>query len=873
MKVLRRICAVLTMMVLLSGMSAFAVEVDENQGLAFTSREFEMLKACGIIKDTDSFLVPGTDIRRDDFVKLTARLICLDENGSGWRGSFIDVPIDGAHADAIYALKSLGIINGVGELVFRPEKTISYAEACKILVSILGYSVLAEQKYQGYPYGYTIVASLLKLDKNMEGQLAGTLSCEDALTMLYNAANAEMNENYYGTGAETLLGTFHKIYEGKGIVEADRAINFIQYNGVSMNTITINGLRYINSCEEDYLGMSVEFLYRDNEEVSDEIIYISPQENKNQQLEIYYEDLLTASENFKLGSIAYFDGEKEMAAELSQAPQVVYNGQPYEEYDVNTFKIQDGLIRLIDNNSDGSYEFILIEETETISVMSISSDKTIISGRDDRRLKLDEFEMYEFYNSQGAAITAENINAGDILDVAVSKNRKYAVIYQTQEVRNGTVTSVETVGSGYRKYEIGGESYTLSPYAAQALEEMRVGGSYTVYLDKYGRIARYALDKDGYEYAYIINISEMEGGLEPHFLIRMFLESGDMFDARVSEPVKVDGILTDFELFYLDGKLYDNSGVKKQLVKVKFDEYGTLSEVLFSNNVTNPYGYSNNGEFTCDYSSEEATYKGAYMTFDGRYAIDDDTVIFSIPLEEDYEEGDFSIIRASALNPDATYRVSLYESDKNLTAKAAVIREGKTAQYELSFFVVDKLSYVLNEEGDVVRKLTGVSRGREASYYEYEPGIFPADVKNGDVLRVAVKNETVRQVDRVISLQDEQDPFIDDGSTRTRKSVEGYNDIYLGIFGVLYSINSGNLVTLNPDGAEKMLSAHSIRGSNVFVTVYDVRNQLVRVGTIDDVVPSVEPNVDGSVTVDESDTRVLVYRRYGYVREIVLVRY
>lgn len=55
--------------------------------------------------------------------------------------------------DAIHVMRSMKLINGVGDNEFSPDVPVTYAEAVKMIVSMLGYEPYAE-KYGGYPEGY-----------------------------------------------------------------------------------------------------------------------------------------------------------------------------------------------------------------------------------------------------------------------------------------------------------------------------------------------------------------------------------------------------------------------------------------------------------------------------------------------------------------------------------------------------------------------------------------------------------------------------------------------------------------------------------------------------------------------------------------------
>ena len=62
---------------------------------------------------------------------------------------------------SINALCKMGIING-NNGYFEPDANIQYIHAVKMLVCALGYDIIAQEN-GGYPYGYLMTATNLKL--------------------------------------------------------------------------------------------------------------------------------------------------------------------------------------------------------------------------------------------------------------------------------------------------------------------------------------------------------------------------------------------------------------------------------------------------------------------------------------------------------------------------------------------------------------------------------------------------------------------------------------------------------------------------------------------------------------------------------------
>ena len=68
---------------------------------------------------------------------------------------FSDVPSEHWANRFISRAAAFGIVNGMGDGTFLPDEYVTYQQAIKMVVSALGYSVVAEHN-GGYPHGYTI---------------------------------------------------------------------------------------------------------------------------------------------------------------------------------------------------------------------------------------------------------------------------------------------------------------------------------------------------------------------------------------------------------------------------------------------------------------------------------------------------------------------------------------------------------------------------------------------------------------------------------------------------------------------------------------------------------------------------------------------
>ena len=115
---------------------------------------------------------------------------------------FTDVPAEHWAYNTIYLAKSLGIINGHGDGTFEPEGKVTYEQAVKMIVSLLGYTPEAEAK-GGYPNGFIAVAAEIGLTQYVEFDQTANAIRKDIAIMLDTALDIPvMVQIAYGSQPE-----------------------------------------------------------------------------------------------------------------------------------------------------------------------------------------------------------------------------------------------------------------------------------------------------------------------------------------------------------------------------------------------------------------------------------------------------------------------------------------------------------------------------------------------------------------------------------------------------------------------------------------------------------------------------------------------
>ena len=164
------------------------------------------------------------NVTRENFAGLIGKLIDVDPTYSADKTYYIDVEPNMWSTHTINKLAEMGVLTIPADRLFRPKDNITFNEAVKMFVCILGYGDVAAQG--GFPNGYLSIANQIDLldgvDKSSKYLTNGALA-----DLMYNALHIEIlnvqgvNQyvEYSSEEKETILSKYHDIYIIEGIIE------------------------------------------------------------------------------------------------------------------------------------------------------------------------------------------------------------------------------------------------------------------------------------------------------------------------------------------------------------------------------------------------------------------------------------------------------------------------------------------------------------------------------------------------------------------------------------------------------------------------------------------------------------------------------
>lgn len=809
---IKRILSFILVITMLGGMAVFAGAEEAEAAESIVSGRYELLELLGILDEAEGVFSSGTQVTRSGLMKYLSRIAGLTGAADKtYSGSFSDVNDKTANVAYIGIMESLGVINGGGSGLFRPDEPVLVRDAVTVAVRLLGYDIYAEAN-GGYPTGYFAVANKAGLTAGVGAE--GSLKGEEALSFFMNVLTTRLviqtswgsTDKIEITEGASYLETVFDMFEETGIVSANELsgltdpAKYVGEDCVEIDSIIYNaeGLDV-----NDMLGKKIDFVYT-----------YSEAKNKDARIVWYEDNKSLRSVTIDARSIAevrdftvFCDDEngREKEYDFSGTTDVIYNFKAYPGYRFDNIDIKMGYLTLIDNDRSGGYDVIKVTAYEEYVVAGISYERKSITLEDGREIEFPEAEddcrIYRF----GEKATFNDIYDKTVINVISSKEGDYCIIYADGGVISGTVTGYEEYDN-YSYITIDDKKYTMS---AKADFKPDLGDYGSFYVNVFGEVAARNRAIMNEKYAYLIKIHRQGSDYDGKFLLKLLTSSGiEVLEA--AEKITLNGgaetvaekILKSEELFR-NGVPYETGGEEKscqQLIRYKTDLKGKVNfirtwEDVMDNTFTPDDSRKDkyDDRFTRDFrvdSSYEAPegetpnemitkgivyYGGNALVFGARFLMGADTPVFIAPPVYSEDNEAFHYKNRGYLKSESTYRnVELYDIPLSYKIGAAVLRISNTSSASAASvytaeraFVISKISKVyLEDEGAYGLKITGYKQGKEVSYYvknlelkdyaeSYGNGKGIADLKVGDVIQAATDSKGFINGIRILSCYNE----------------------------------------------------------------------------------------------------------------------
>ena len=747
-KMWKNLSAILLFAVMLVFTGVFANAFGDTENNA-ANIEIDFIAGYGIMQGyEDGNFYPDNAITRAEVVAVAMRMIRVDNPvaGSVYGQSFSDVSTDHWAYSVVETASALGIVSGYPDGTFLPDKQVSYQEAIKIFVSLLGYEPAAKVK-GGYPQGYMAIAMQKDLIRLSGVSVTDSASRASIAVMAYNTLQSEMmTQSYYNANGDitysvsndTMLNIYFNSQSDKGLVTATH-IEGLYGEKTDEGKIEIDNVVY--RCDIDYsdlLGCRVQFFYR--EDGNDKEIVSMVEDTARHEKLIVNSDMIETFTGIytSKGTFVYYQSKaprRVKSVKLNPGMSLIYNNEyiPYNNLGAIDLDIDMGTVELIDNDRDGMFDCVKILSYTDYYVKNVTqNEKTrYITDGSGAGLVYDVEDVHEKITLNGARIDFENIPADSIISAAVSADGEAVVIVVSEYAVEGEITAISN-DEGNQHIWINDAEYVVSKGAPDRYVDTALGTSGVFKFNFLGEVAYCSAEgDDGENYGYLTTVAK-KGGIGDKVEVRMLTEDNKFVILTVADKVKlfdkgVQTSITDsqfYDKFYHQPVYNDVRQAQTQVVKYKLNSDGELSLMRTAAETPSTkefsYGYINpvSGE-------AEGNRYYANRLFLQSYQITDDTVCFEIPWT--YEGEDYTRYRSGKapvfFSDGNYYQVLLFDvNDEKQIGAIMYTKYGQDREFFFSLssnspvMIVDNTRYVTDKEtGETNAIISGLVDGEYTS--------------------------------------------------------------------------------------------------------------------------------------------------------------
>lgn len=674
---MKRIVVVLLSILLLSQSVCVFAASEDRMGKSDASA-ITVIKDLGLL--TLSEYKSEATVRRQDLAEIVASSL-LNGTVSKTTSIFTDVGKDDEKAVYIMAAYNLGIMKGYFDGSFQPYRIVTYNEAAKTLVTMLGYGGYAELK-GGWPKGYQAVATELKLNRGVDVRYDDPITLGHLCMMVQRALETDMMD--YDTVTTDELR--YTIVEGRTILDQYMGISIVE-DKMTANHITvlrgtektekgkvlIGGKLYRSAAPglADQLGAELKCYVKEMEGI-DTVVAYERRKNTGTELLLHDENIVSVEAD----KLIYTDEtEKERSIKLDKKAELIYNGEKIYSWTSENIPTVNSEIRFMDSDGDGSFDLIFANRFVNYVVRSyVENTQTIYldTARNTTQsliLDADKGQSYNLCEADGTEISPSQLAQGDVLSVAAGASGHCYIIYRSTKSVTGILKSLDenTVKLDDKEYTLDGD------WGTSVKERLILNKKGVFYLDYRDRISDVSYDQALLnQYAYLVDIA-VGSGLNKNVRLKMFCKDGSFKVFDVAEKLTLNEVEAKAIDITKDYNFISGASVIPQLVVYDTNAAG---EVSLLDSAEDGKGYASDEErtlhFTLDNIVTGAVRGTTTRLFATRYLLTDDLLTFVVPT--DVTEEDKFYIMPSSDYVDSTYlsKARLYDVDEDQRLKVVV---------------------------------------------------------------------------------------------------------------------------------------------------------------------------------------------------------
>ncbi len=787
-------------------------------------RQAQVLGGLGIMvgdAGTGAFR-PDDPIKRSEATKIGIALMGLFASAqSPQKSVFPDVADDYWAKGFINTANAHGLVIGDDTGYFRPEDEIKFSEVATILIRALGYEVQAKSK-GGYPAGYISVASSIGLSKGVASSADSLLSRGDVAIMAYNALRINlMEQTGFGSNVKyeitdkTLLKDKLDVDLIQGKVQAVGSSVLDGKAPLSKNEIRIGDKNYDagKTDTRTILGVNADAYYHSK---TKKMVAIVPTENANGVVNVDAENIEKIENTLSSKALYYWKNpetsSKTTKLTLENDAVIVYNGKIAGN---NKFDMIDmGYISLLDNNSNGKYDIVFVNETVNYVVDEVFDSANKISdkyGNPTLKLDFEDEAKTIILEMGGEYIDISELTEWDVISFTISEDSD--IVYGNV-IRNPIEGKVTELGGEY--VYVGDEKYKV---AKNYTSHFTIGDEGIFYLDSQGKIAGFNGElQKGQSYAYLEDMA-IGSGLGKTLKFEIFNSKGEFETLEAAERISVNSAKN---LTY--EAAMSAIGGKGQLITFEKDSNGKIKKIVTGKASSD----INENEFTLNMDESDVIYRASSSKLTGSdmsVSITEDTIIFDIP--QGKAKDDYAVRKKDIFTDGGLYDVKVFDVDESFKAGAVIVTNMKAKADESSAIaVVEKVNISNNSNGETVHRLYAYTGGKLVSLNSENETTLKKEggslVGEGDIIQYRTNSKG--EIDAITLL-------FDNSKEQTEKKVKHSDDLTTVYGRVIKKFSDSINVQIGSAKAENFV----FEGAEVYVYDKSLAKNKIKAGDASDI--------------------------------------
>ena len=730
-----------------------------------------LLTVLGVYEHITSETMPESTVTRAQFAEVVANLSHYNGAPSGENPYYTDVPSDHEYFSYIQYVTKNFMMNGIGNYLFAPDENISQIQALTVMLKILGYADIA-QIQGGYPTGYISLGSKINLVSGSVGTGNDPITVGQLTELIYNTLCSDVVEalpagdslDYNTKSGRTLLYDRFSVIVHTGLITASEQTSLYAPEGEGRSYMAVDGVRYRTTYDANsHIGTNAVCFIKEGKPGT--VVFIADYE-ETKVLEIDAENL----DGYKDFVYSYTEKEEDETAKLSLNVKIIYNGRysSLDELESKDLVPEVGGIRLIDLDNDKLYDVLIITNYEYYVINAIgTSDLTIYDkfGHTPIVMDIADDERFVSYNAYGKKIDLDYFRADDCIEVAVSKD---GYVVDVSLVTNKYEGSVSGLGNG--EATLGSNTYKIHSSLIAPLrdssgallrEGIAIGLNGRFHISDSGMIVHYEkIAATNEQYGYMIAYAKVGSSLDPGVSFKIMTADTPVIYSPADHVRYVNSNLADAKEYVLEpSEIYQTlvaDGVKRDVVRFSTNDAGKITKLELPKDKSGDTSYVG---YSDDFFAKDAFFDNARIfrqMIGSKYIPDSNTIVFTVPIDEDAADEYYQINTRSVFGDDTTRDVHVYGSDENYIPSVLVMytatassggSTNSTAVARNAAFLVTSVTRTVFDDGEEGYKISGWMSGGKATVYteadvvSYNvpewgyPKVYAKDLKPGDIFQ------------------------------------------------------------------------------------------------------------------------------------------